>query len=77
MAHQEETQHQVVKKMNPALTTLSERRLIIDSEDSKVNVPGYSLLRYDTESRNTGGVMLYIKNDIKYEIICIKRKNSS
>lgn len=39
MAHKEEIQHQVLKKMNPALLAPSETRLIIDIEDKEVNVP--------------------------------------
>lgn len=68
-AHIEEIEHQVMKKRNPAILALSETRLITDIEDSEMNVPVYSIARCDAESRNTGGVMLYIRNDIKYEII--------
>lgn len=58
-----------MKKMNPAILALSETRLIDDIEDSEVNVPGYSIARCDAENRNTGGVVLYVRNDIKYEIV--------
>jgi len=34
-----------------------------------VNVSGYSVVRCDSENRNTGVVKLYIRDDIKYEII--------
>lgn len=73
MAHKEEIQHQVMKRMNPALLALSETRLIPDIEDSEVNVPGYWVARCDSENRNTGGVILYIRNDIKYEVILGKK----
>lgn len=69
MAHKEEIQHQVLKRINSALLALSETRLISDTEDSEVNVLGYSVIRYNAENRNTGGVMLYIRDDIKYEVI--------
>jgi len=35
---------------------LSESRLIPEIEDSEVNVPGYSVVRCDSENRNTGGL---------------------
>lgn len=52
---------------------LSETRLSPEIEDSEVNAPGYSVVRCDGENRNTGGVMMYIRNDIKYEVI-VKKK---
>jgi len=51
--------------MNPATLGLSESRLIPEIEDSEVNVPGYSVVKCDSENRNTGGVILYIRDDIK------------
>lgn len=69
MAHKDEIQHQIMKKMKPAFLALSETRLIEDIEDSEVNVPGYSVARCDAENRNTGGVMLYVRNDIIYQVI--------
>lgn len=47
--------------MKPAVLALSETRLIVDIEDSEINVPGYSVVRCDAENRSTGGVMLYIR----------------
>jgi len=67
MAHQEKIQHQIMKKMNPAILALSESRLIPEIADSEVNVPGYSVVR--CENRSIGGIILYIRDDIKYEII--------
>lgn len=49
------------------IVALSETRLIIDIEDFKVNVPGYSMIRCDAENRNIGGTVLYVRDDIRYE----------
>lgn len=73
MIHKDEIQHQILRRINPAILALSETRLLEDIEDNEVNIPGYSIARCDAESRNTGGVMLYIRNDIRYEIV-IKEK---
>lgn len=59
MAHKEEIQQQVMREMNPAMLALSETRLVPDIEDCEVNVSGYSVVRCDSEYRNTGGVILY------------------
>jgi len=41
-------------------------KVIQEIENSEVNVPGYSVVRCDSENRNTGeGITLYIKDDIK------------
>jgi len=58
-----------MKKMNPTILTLSESRLIPEIVDSEVNVPRYSVVRCDSENRNIGEIILYIRDDIKYEII--------
>lgn len=69
MAHKEEIQHQIMQRMNPAILALSESSLVEDIEDSEVNIPGYSVARCDAENRNTGGVILYIRNDLNYEVV--------
>ena len=69
MAHKEEIQHQVMKRMNPVILALSETRLTHEIEDSEMNMPGYSIVRCDAENRNTGSVMIYVRNDMKYEVI--------
>lgn len=77
MAHKDEIQHQIMKKMNPAFIALSETRVTAEIEDCEVNVPGYSMIRCDAENRNTGGVVLYVRDDIKYEIVLVKKLESN
>lgn len=69
LAHKEELQHQIINIINPAFVALSETRLTPDIDDCEVNMPGYSVVRCDGENRNAGGVMMYIRDDIKYEVI--------
>lgn len=41
---------------------------------TEISVPGYSVVRCNAENRNTeGGVVLYVRVDIKYEIVLIKK----
>lgn len=77
MAHRDEIQHLILRKTNPAFLALSETRLTKDIEDYEVNVPGYSMYRCNAENRNTGGVALYIRNDIKQEIMLAKQLESN
>lgn len=73
MAHKDEMQHQIMKKINPAIIALSETRLIAEIEDCEVNISGYSMIRCDAENRNTGGVALYVRDDISYEVVLSKK----
>lgn len=65
--------HQIMKRMNPTIVALSETRITQDIEESEVNVPGYSIIRCDAENRYTGGVSIYVKNNIKYCVVLIKK----
>lgn len=77
IAHKDEIHNQVIKKINPAVIALSETRLTSEIEDCEVNVPGYYILRCDAEKRSTGGAILYVRDDIKYELMCIKSINAN
>ena len=37
--------------------------------DAMAQIPGYSLIRHDRQECSSGGVALYIKNNIKYCIL--------
>lgn len=50
------------------ILAINETRLDCSFPDSAVSIPGYSLDRKD-RNRNGGGVALYIRNSIAYEII--------
>lgn len=70
MAHKDEIQHQIMKKLNPAVIALSESRLIAEISDSEISVTSY---RCDAKNKNTGEVVLYVRDDIKYEIVLLKK----
>jgi len=72
MTHKDKIQHQVMKKMRPAFTALTEIRLIAEIKNSEVNVSGYSMIRYDVENKNTD-VVLFIRDDIKYETVLARK----
>lgn len=72
MVHKDEIQHQIMKEISPTIVAFSESRLT-EIEDSEINVPGYTIVRCDAENRNTGGVIIYMRDDIKYEIALVKK----
>lgn len=48
---------------------LSEARVTENINTSEIEVHGYNIIRVDSESRHTGGVVIYIQNRLKYNII--------
>lgn len=54
---------------NPALILLSEARTTADIEDFEVQVENYNIVRCDSTSRHTGGVVMYIRKDFKFRIV--------
>lgn len=73
LAHKDEIMHQFMKRGNPAFVALSETKITQDIENCEVNIPGYSMVRCDAEVRNTGGVILYVKSNIKYYVVLVKK----
>jgi len=66
LAHKEEIQHLIMKKINPAIVALTESRLTEEIDDSEINMTGYNMIRCDSDSRFTGGVTMYVRNDIRF-----------
>lgn len=48
---------------------MSETHLTNDIGDDEINLQNYSVLRCDSTSRHTGGVICYVRNGIQYRII--------
>jgi len=52
---------------------LTESKLTEDIHNSEVNMPGYSMVRCDSNSRFTGSAAMYIRNDIRFETILTRK----
>lgn len=50
----------------PSIILLSESRITSDVLDFELDINTYSLLRCDSNSRHTGGVLIYIRHGVKY-----------
>ncbi|KAK2578422.1 hypothetical protein KPH14_000969 [Odynerus spinipes] len=62
-----------MEKSSPAMVMLSEARVDANIEDFELNIRGYNQVRCDAENRYTGGVVVYIRNDIKYEVVTVQK----
>lgn len=61
---------------NPIAAILSETHITVDIEESEINVNGYRAMRCDSHSRHTGGVIIYVQNSIKCDVIVNKNFNN-
>jgi hypothetical protein len=59
----------LVEKLNPTILICSETCLTDDIFDNEISLNGYNVFRCNSNSRHTGGVLMYIKANIKTEII--------
>lgn len=58
----------MIKNLNPAMILLS-GLLVEDIENSEVNIKSFNIVRCDSYSTKTGGVAMYIKRNISYQVI--------
>lgn len=59
----------LVNQVMPDVLLLSEARVTDQIFDSEINITGYNLIRCDSNSRHTGGVVIYVKKYINYEVL--------
>lgn len=59
----------LVEKTKPVMVFCSETCLTDKIGDMEINMNGYKLIRCDSHSRHTGGVAMYVQEDILFEVI--------
>lgn len=57
-----------LSQRSPSVLVLTETRITADIEDYEIKMPNYNIVRADSSSRHTGGVMCYIRDGIKYDV---------
>lgn len=67
----------ILKRRKPAVLFLSETCVTSDIEEFETRCTGYSCERCDSSSRHTGGVLMYIRSDIKYSVVSNLNKNDN
>lgn len=73
IAHKDEIAIQLFKEMDPLIVALTETRIMEVVEDKEISITGYTTVRCDSETKNTGGVILYIKDMINYKILFTRK----
>lgn len=68
LAHIDEIKY-FISLNNPAVLCLTESRITSDIDDFEILIDNYKLVRLNSESRFTGGVVYYIRWDIEYKYI--------
>lgn len=55
-------------EQNPDIVMLSETHVTEDIESSELNLSGYVRFNCDSSSRHTGGVIIFVKSGLQYEV---------
>ena len=58
----------LVNRKKPAAIVLSETHITSDISDSEISIRGYNLVRCDSHSRHTGGVLIYVKKATRFKL---------
>lgn len=58
-----------VRHCQPMVLCLTETCLTDSINDFEIHIENYNIIRVDSDSRHTGGVMCYISNKVKYELV--------
>lgn len=61
-----------IKDEKPIVCCLTETYIIKEVENNEIEIPGYNIVRCNSKSNRTGGVIVYLKKYIKYEILDIR-----
>lgn len=56
-------------KLNPKIVVCSETCMTEAIEDTEAQMKGYKVLRCDSVSRHTGGVVIYVKDNIRTTVL--------
>lgn len=59
----------VMNKRKVDICLLNETHLTSDIENNEMKMRGYNIIRCDSETRHTGGVVVYIRNNIKFNTV--------
>lgn len=58
-----------VETYEPSILLLTETHLTEDIIDGEIGIEGYGVVRVDSNSRHTGGVMCYINTSLRWQVI--------
>lgn len=73
MKHKEEIENELIIKYKPSVIGFTETHVTKHIEEHELHINGYVCVRGDSESSRTGGVLLYIKERIRFDMIGTER----
>lgn len=59
----------IIAEQHPHLLICTEARITTDIYDSEIRITGYKLVRSNSPSRHSGGVVMYIRTDVIFKVI--------
>jgi hypothetical protein len=65
------------EQYKPRILLLSETCITNEISNCEINVEGYKIYRCDSDSRHTGGLVIYAKSDINLQVISNCKKSLS
>lgn len=73
MKHKDELENELIIKYKPEVIGFTETHVTEQIEEHELHMNGYVCVRGNSESSRTGGVLLYIKEGIRFDMIGIER----
>lgn len=73
LKHKEEIENELIIKYKPSVIGFTETHVTKQIEEHELHINGYVCVRGDFESSRTGGVLLYIKEGIRFDMIGTER----
>jgi hypothetical protein len=61
---------QSISKLTPSILCLSETHVTDDIFDSEIEIKGFNMVHSKSHSKHTGGVSIFVREDLSFEIIC-------
>lgn len=72
LKHKDDIENVLIRKLRSMIAEFTETHVTRQIDDYELQIDGYVCVRGDSEINRTGGVLLYIDNKIKFEIIAIE-----
>ncbi|XP_046750591.1 uncharacterized protein LOC124413848 [Diprion similis] len=70
--HNKDNIENLIIRNRPIIACVTETHVKEEIEDFEIEIQNYNTVRCDSYSSRTGGLLTYIKKDIKYKVITIK-----
>ena len=76
LVHKDEIEELIINE-KPIVVCLTETRVIEDINDSELIIDNYNHVRVNSENKYTGGILVYIRDDLQFKIINKKNYSSN